>query len=201
MPVVPHKAAAEVSRIGSREISQQRDRTAKRSHSKESSQWGKSRFLREVSHESFVFTSSASDFEGGLAQKLRFHIFNFQILREVSHESFVFTSSTSDFEGSFAQKLCFHIFHFRFWGRPRTKPSHSHLQLSLFEGSLARKLRFHIFNFQILREVSHKSFVFTSSTFTSWGKSRTKCVFKLQFLTFLRVVLSRFATQPLRIAV
>ena len=26
-------------------------------------------------------------------------------------------------------------------------------------------LRFHIFNFQILREVSHESFVFTSSTF------------------------------------
>ena len=149
MPVVPHKAAAEVSRIGSREISQQRDRTAKRSHSKESSQWGKSRFLREVSHESFVFTSSASDFEGGLAQKLRFHIFNFQILREVSHESFVFTSSTSDFEGGLAQNLRIHIFNFhflkevshesfvstsstfRFWGKFRTKALFSHLLLSL----------------------------------------------------------------------
>ena len=83
------------------------------------------------------------------------------IIKEVSHESFVFTSST-----------------LTFWGMSRTKALFSHLQLSLLERCLARKLRFHIFNFHFLREVSHESFVFTSSTFTFWGKSRTKCVFE-----------------------
>jgi hypothetical protein len=29
---------------------------------------------------------------------------------------------------------------------------------------------------QFLREVSHESFLFTSSTFRFWGKSPTKCV-------------------------
>ena len=77
-------------------------------------------------------------------------------LGEVSHESFVFTSST-----------------FRFWWKSRRKALFSHLPLSLVQGSLARKLRFHIFNFQILREVSHESVVFTSSTFTCSGKSHT----------------------------
>ena len=88
-------------------------------------------------------------FGGSLARKLRFHIFNFQILREISQESFVFTSFT-----------------FTCSGKSRTKASFSYLQLSDFEGSLARKHRFHIFHFQILREVSHESCVFTSSTFT-----------------------------------
>ena len=46
-----------------------------------------------------------------------------------------------------------------------TKASFSHLPLSIFEGGLARKLRFHIVNFHLLREVSHESFVFISSTF------------------------------------
>ena len=101
-----------------------------------------------------------SEFKGSLARKLRFHIFSVQILRDVSHESFVFTSST-----------------FRLWRRSSTKASCSHLPLSLFEGCLARKLRFHIFNFQILKEVSHESFVFTSSTFTFWERSRTKASF------------------------
>ena len=50
----------------------------------------------------------------------------------------------------------------------RTKASFSHLLLSLFEGSLARKLRFHIFHLQIFREISHKSFVFTSLTVGIW---------------------------------
>ena len=176
-------------RSHSQEISQPRDLTAKRSHRQEISQprdlTAKLRchifhfqVLREVSHESFAFTSSTftfwgmsraktsfshlqlSDFEGGLARKLRFHIFNFQILREVSHESFVFTSST-----------------FTFSGRSRTKASFSHLQLSDFQGGLARKLRFHIFNCRNLKEVSHESFVFTSSTFTFSERSCTKASF------------------------
>ena len=59
----------------------------------------------------------------------------------------------------------------------RTKASFSHLPLSLFEGRLAQKLRFHIFHFHFLRDASHKSFVFTSSTCRLWGKSCTKASF------------------------
>ena len=72
-------------------------------------------FWRDVSRQSFLFTSSTfrfwgtsrtkasfshlplPDFEGRLAPKLRFHIFHFQIL-----------------EGRLARKLRFHIFHFHF---------------------------------------------------------------------------------------
>ena len=122
-------------------------------------------FLREISHESFVFISSTvrsdfDDFDGSLSRKLRFHIFNCPNLTEVSHESFVFTSSTVGI-----------------WRKSLTRASFSHLPLSDFEGGLARKLCFHIFNFQILREVSHESFVFTSSTVGIWRKSRTKASF------------------------
>ena len=105
-------------------------------------------FLRDVSHESFVFTSSTFTFEGSLARKLRFHIFNFHFFREVSHESFVFTSSTFTFRRRLARKLRFHIFNFHFSRGSRTKASFSHLQLSLFA------------------DVSHESFVLTSSTCT-----------------------------------
>ena len=147
----------------------------------------------------FHFDSSTFRFEGSLALKLRFHTFNFPILREVLHDSFVLTFSTftfwgkscttalfphlplSLFEGSLARQLRFHMFRYQIliWRKSRTKASRSHLQLSLFEGSLALELRFHIFHFhfwRILREVSHDSFVFISSTFTFGGKSRAKCV-------------------------
>ena len=135
-------------------------------------------FFRQVSHESFVFTSSTLTFSGksrtkasfshlplslfqaSLARKLRFHILHFHFFRQVSHESFVFTSST-----------------FTLSGKSRTKASLSHLALSLFQASLARKLRFHIFHSHFFRQVSHESFVFTSSTFTFSGKSRTKASF------------------------
>ena len=60
--------------------------------------------------------------------------------RDVKAKSFVFTSQT------------------------RTKASFSHLDLLDFEGNLARKLRFHNFNSWNLKQVSHESFVFTSST-------------------------------------
>ena len=63
---------------------------------------------------------------GCLAPKLCFHIFNFQILREHSHQSFVLTSSTV-----------------RFSGRSRTKASFSN-------------------PFQILREVSNEMAFFES---------------------------------------
>ena len=66
----------------------------------------------------------------------------------------------SPFDGSIARKLRSHIFNFLH-----------------FEGSIARKLHFRIFNFHIMGEVSHDSFVFTSSTFRFWRKSRTKAWF------------------------
>ena len=62
-------------------------------------------------------------FEGSLARKLRFHIFNFQFLREVSHESFVFTSWSLQFNCdkvaamslcSFKRFLVPFIFHLEF---------------------------------------------------------------------------------------
>ena len=142
--------------------------------------------FKEVSHKSFVFTSSTVGisrrsrtkasfshlqllaFQGGLAQKLRFHIFNCWHFKEVSHKSFVFTSSTVGISR-----------------RSRTKASFSHLQLLAFQGGLAQKLRFHIFNCWHFKEVSHKSFVFTSSTVGISRRSRTKASFShLQLLAF-----------------
>ena len=63
------------------------------------------------------------------------------------------------------------------WEVSHESSKFSHFPLSLLEGSLARKLRFHIFHFHFWREVSHESFVFTSSTFTFGGKSRMKAFF------------------------
>ena len=79
-------------------------------------------------------------------------------------------------------------------GKSRTKASLSHLPLSDFEGCLARKLRFHILHFQIWRGVSHESFVFTSSTFTFRGRSRTKA----SLLHLPRSLLERSLAQKLR---
>ena len=72
----------------------------------------------------------------------------------------------SKFEGSLARKLRCHIFPSDVEARKLRFHIFHHLPLSDFEGCLARKLRFHIFHFEILRDVSHKSFVFTSETFT-----------------------------------
>ena len=83
----------------------------------------------------------------------------------------------SRFEGSLARKLRCHIFPSDVEARKLRFHIFHHLPLSDFEGCLARKLRFHIFHFEILRDVSHKSFVFTSETFTFWGMSRTKASF------------------------
>ena len=85
--------------------------------------------------------------------------------------------------GTASSGFIFTLWTFKIWRKSRTKASFSHLRfhifpLSLFEERLARKLRFHSFHFQILREVSHQSFVFISSAFTFGGKSRTKCVFE-----------------------
>ena len=104
---VSQQRSLTAKRSHSKEVSQQRNFTAKKSHSKEISM-----FLREVSHESFVFTSfvltsstrtfwdvwhesfaftsSTFTFWGTSRTKapLRFHILNFHFLRDVSHESF-----------------------------------------------------------------------------------------------------------------
>ena len=61
--------------------------------------------LREVLHESFIFTSSTFIFEGSLARKLHFHVFHVQFLREVLRESFIFTSSTFSSNNSFRKHL------------------------------------------------------------------------------------------------
>ena len=65
------------------------------------------------------------DFEGRLAQKLRFRIFNFWNLKETLHDSFVFKSST-----------------FGIGRKARTYALFSHLQLVEFEGCLPGKLCF-----------------------------------------------------------
>ena len=115
--------------------------------------------------------------ERKVARKLRFHIFifNCQFLRDVSHERFFFTSST-----------------FSFWGASRTK-AHFYMRENfvftstfyVFVGCLARKLRFDIFSCQFLRDASCKNFVFKSSTFSFWGKTRTKTSFwRLHFSVF-----------------
>ena len=66
---------------------------------------------------------------------------------------------------------------FQFLKKPRMRALFSHLPLSLFECILAPKLRFHILSFHFLREVSHESFIFTTSTFSFWGKSPTNASF------------------------
>ena len=48
-------------------------------------------------------------FEGSLARKLRFHIFNSWNLTEASHESFVFVSQILEFDRSLARKRHFDI--------------------------------------------------------------------------------------------
>ena len=125
-----------------KEISQQRDLIAKRSHSKEISQQRHPTAKR----------------------------------RKVSDESLVFTSST-----------------FTFWGTSRTKAWFSHLPSLLFEGSLAPKLHFPIFHFHFLRGVSHQRLVFTSSTFTFWWTSRTEAWFSHLPLSLFQGSLARNA--------
>ena len=69
-------------------------------------------FLKNVSHKTFIFTSSICSFgrmsrtkvslshlhlavfEGCPSQKFRFHMFDLQFLKDVRHESFVCTTST-----------------------------------------------------------------------------------------------------------
>ena len=66
-----------------------------------------------------------------------------------------------------------------------TEEMRSLLDLLEVEGSLARKLRFHLFNSWNLKEASHETFVFISSTSGIWRKPRTKPSFSsLQLVEF-----------------
>ena len=198
-------------RSHSKGIPQKRDLTAKRSHSKESRRkeiWQQrdltakisvlerslarklwfhifiSHFLREVSHESFIFTSSTLTFEGKSRRKASF-----------SH------LQLSDLEGSLARKLRFHdVSHeMRFWKLAnarnavlcntksatvavcscRFRRRFANFKLIVFEGCLAQKLCFHSFNFHFLRDASHESFAFTSSTFRFGGSLARKLRFHI----------------------
>ena len=80
---------------------------------------------------------------------------------------------------------------------PHTKASFSHRLLSLVERCLARKLHFHIFHFQILKDVPHESFVFTSSTITCGEMSRTKSSFSHLPLSLLEGSLARKLRFPI----
>ena len=104
--------------------------------------------------------------KGGLARKLCFHIFHFEVLGEHSHKSFVSTSSTFTFGGrGLARKLRSHIFHCHFL----REVSHESFVFDIFHCRFLREIShesfvFYIFNFHFLRDVSHESFVFASST-------------------------------------
>ena len=79
---------------------------------------------KETSHESFVFTSSTLgirrkprtkasfsplqllEFEGNLARKLHFHLFNCWNLKDASHESYVFMNHGCDLNARICTKHC-----------------------------------------------------------------------------------------------
>ena len=113
------------------------------------------RLSREVSHESFAFSHlQLSDFEGCLARKLRFHIFNVQILRQSRTKVLCFAGSSACLGRLCEGKSCpaesfvftsFSLGSESLKDRPRSGSSHfSQASASLdFEGCLARKLCFH----------------------------------------------------------
>ena len=100
----------------------------------------KASFLKEVSQKCFVFGLQSFNFEGSLAEKLRFWaskfhfwrksrtkasflIFKASILKEVSQKSFVFQLQSCIFEGSLAQKFRFWSSKLRFWRKSRRTAS------------------------------------------------------------------------------
>ena len=125
------------------------------------------------------------EFEGRLAQKLRFHIFTCWNLKDISHKASF--SQLLEVEGSLPRHAflrvrgCTNCFVLQRTGAEHARfcPDHSRIrpavalpvqaslsqfQPSKIEGGLAGKFRFHTFNWWNLKDVSHKSFVFTSST-------------------------------------
>ena len=117
----------------------------------------KASILKEVSQKSFVFDLQSFNFEGSLAQMLRFWAskllfwrksrtnasflsFKASFLKEVSHKCFVFELQSFFFEGSLAQML-------RFWASKL-----------LFWRTSRRNASFLIFKASFLKEVSQNSF-------------------------------------------
>ena len=118
----------------------------------------KASILKEVPQKSFVFHLESFNFEGSLAKKLRFWVaklhfwrksrrkasflsFKASFFKEVSQNCCVFELQSFNFEGSLAEKLRFWSSKLRFWRKFR------------------RKASFLSFKASILKEVSHKSFV------------------------------------------
>ena len=90
-------------------------------------------------------------FEGSLAGNASFLMFEVSFWKEVSYKSFVFELQSFNFKGSLAQKLRFWSSKLHFWRKSR------------------RKASFLSFKASILKEVSHKSFVFELQSFIFEG--------------------------------
>ena len=121
----------------------------------------KASILKEVSQESFVFELHSCNFEGSLAEMLRFgasklHFwrksrrkamflsFTVSKLKEVSQKCLVFDLQSFNFEGSLAEKLRFWASQLQFWRKSR------------------RKASFLSFKVPFAKEVSQKAFFFGS---------------------------------------
>ena len=184
-------------------MSKQRDVKAKGCQSKEMSKLRDVRLhfhifdfqiLRDFSHKNFVFTSSTftfwgksctkaslshlqlSLFEGLLARKLRFHIFNFHFLREVSHEM-RFWEIADARNAAFCRTK--RVLQDEWGSLSGGRFRNTFVWTGIILGSALQwnwqfRLHFHHLSFQNLKEASPESFVFTSSNFTFWGTSRTQ---------------------------
>ena len=157
--------------------------------------WGNSRTKAAFSHLELL------EFEGSLAWELRFYIFRLQISKEVSHESFAFSHlQLSDFEGSLARNACLRDSACtkccvlqdktclgRCVGKLVRRMVSKHVRLGSNHGRIGPAVELKVqassslyLKIENLKEVSHESevfhesFVFTSSTFRFWRKSRTK---------------------------
>ena len=141
--------------------------------------------LKEVSQNCFVFDLQSFNFEGSLAEKLRFWssklqfwrksrrkasflIFKASILKEVSQKSFVFDLQSFIFEASLAELLRFWSSKLHFWRKSR------------------RKASFLNFKASFLKEVSQNCFVFDLQSFIFEGSLAQKLRFWASKLRFWR---------------
>ena len=142
-------------------------------------------FLKEVSQKSFVFELQSFNFEGSLAEKLRFwasqlqfwrksrrnaSFLNFKasFLKEVSQKCFVFEFQSFIFEGSLAEMLRFWASKLHFWRKSRRKASFWASKLQFWRKS-RRNASFLTFKASFLKEVSQKCFVFELQSFNFEG--------------------------------
>ena len=144
-------------------------------------------FLKEVSQKSFVFELHSFNFEGSLAEMLRFRASKLRFwrksrrnasflsikasfLKEVSQKSFVFDLQSFIFEGSLAEKLRFWASQLQFWRKSRKNAS-----LLIFKASF-------------LKEVSQKKLRFWAAKLYFWRKSRRNASFLSIKASFLKEV-------------